>query len=548
MLASLLSIQIILEPAAVHTATGDARDCRVLEDGGYVAATDGGVVVNGRVLTRFDGLPETRSHVLERVVGSSEEIWVGTEGGLARVGVDGRARVLESVASPAPVRAVLEHDGTLYVGTWGEGVLELRGGRLRAIEGPDAALTDRVTDLAVVDDRIVLATAGAGAWVLGETQPIAGVDGVVWSLAVHGGSLYAGTLAGVLRVEGGGAATVSQHDARALVSVEDALLVGSRGQGLARLGSDVPYGLPRNVQGLDADRCVATSEGLWLRDGRRWVSALTDGLPSGDITDVLELGDRLIVATFDRGVAIYEDGRWTTIGEGVIDPQVNALADAGGGKFWVATARGLFRVGPDGVESWTEKRGLPHESVLSLAVTRRGELLVGTHSGVAIIDENGDARSLGKRARSWATWAITEAPDGEIWLGTTQGLIRWKKDGNWDHLSMLSGHLSDNWVTALLFEGDELHVGTYAGGVDTLTRDGSTWRGEALGGGRVNPGGLSLVDGQLYAATMKGVLVRRGGKWTAAREQGVFEDATAVLEANDGTWVASRRGLALWSP
>jgi ligand-binding sensor domain-containing protein len=255
----------------------------------------------------------------------------------------------------------------------------------------------------------------------------------------------------------------------------------------------------------------------------------------------------LVVGTFDRGVAIYEDGRWTTLDDDAIDPQVNALADAGGGRFWVATARGLHRVGAGSVETWAQKHGLPHENVLSLATTRNGELLVGTHSGVAIIDESGDARSLGQRARSWATWAIAEGPDGEIWLGTTQGLIRWKKDGRWDHLSMLSGHLSDNWVTALVFEGDELHVGTYAGGVDTLSRDGQTFRGQALGGGRVNPGGLSVVDGQLYAATMKGVLVRRDGKWTAAREQGVFEDATAVLETDDGTWVASRRGLARWS-
>jgi ligand-binding sensor domain-containing protein len=546
MIAVVLMAALVGGPLEVHTVTSDVRDCKVLDGGGYVAATDGGLVVNGRVLTRFDGLPETRSHVVERVIASEYEVWVGTELGLARVSTDSEPRVLESVVAPAPVRAVLEHDGHVYVGTWGAGVLELRGGRLHALAGPDVTLADRVTDLVVHDDRIVFGTAGAGAWVLGETQPIAGVDGVVWSLAVHGGSLYAGTLAGVLRVEERGAVTVSQHDARALASDGDALLVGSRGQGLVRIGSDVPYGLPSHVQGLDGDRCVATSEGLWLRDGRRWVSTLTDGLPSGDITDMLELDGKLLVSTFDRGLAIYEDGRWSTLANGEIDPQINALADAGHGRVWVATARGLHRIGPDGVETWTQKRGLPHENVLSLAVRRNGELLVGTHSGAAIIDLNGDARPLGTRARSWATWAIAEAPDGELWLGTTQGVIRWKKDGRWDHLSMLSGHLSDNWVTALLFEGDTLHVGTYAGGVDTLTREGQTFHGHALGGGRVNPGGLSLVDGELFAATMKGVLVLRDGKWKPAREQGVFEDATAVLGTKGGVWVGSRRGLALW--
>jgi ligand-binding sensor domain-containing protein len=559
MLGVMLVATLVAGPLEVHTATTDVRDCRALDDGDYVAATDGGVVfldrsgVTETTLTAFDGLPETRSHVVERVHGSPDEVWVGTEAGLARIAHDDRgAHVIASHAAPAPVRAVLEHDGHTYVGTWGAGVLELRGGRLHEIAGPELARADRVTDLAVHDDRIVVASAGAGAWVLGETaQPLAGIDGMVWTLAVHDGSLYAGTFAGVLRLDDRGAVTVSDHDARALASVDDALLIGSRGQGLARLGSSVPFGLPSShVQGLDQDRCVATSTGLWIRDGRRWIASLTDGLPSGDVTDVLELGDRLVVSTFDRGVSVYEDGRWSPLPDPdhAIDPQVNALADAGQGRIWVATARGLHRVGPDGVETWTEKRGLPHASVLSLAVTRSGELLVGTHAGVAILDANGDARSLGSRARSWSTWAITEAPDGEIWLGTTQGVIRWKHDGRWEHLSMLSGHLSDNWVTSLLFDKDVLHVGTYAGGVDTLTRDGDgeTWRGEALGGGRVNPGGLSLVDGELFAATMKGVLVHRGGSWKPAREQGVFEDATAVLETDAGTWVGSRRGMALW--
>jgi ligand-binding sensor domain-containing protein len=557
MLGALLLATLVTGPLEVHTATSDVRDCRALGDGGYVAATDGGVVFvdhAGSVeatLTAFDGLPETRTHVVERVHGSQDEVWVGSEAGLARVAVgDGGVRVIESIDAPAPVRAVLEHEGRMYVGTWGGGVLELRGRRLHSIAGPASSKADRVTDLVVHEDRIVVASAGAGAWVLGETQPLAGIDGVVWSLAVHDGSLYAGTFAGVVRLDDRGAVTVSDHDARALASVDGALLVGSRGQGLARIGSSVPFGLPSShVQGLDGDRCVATSTGLWIRDGRRWVASLTDGLRSGDVTDVLEIGERLYVASFDRGVSIYEDGRWTAITDRdhEIDPQVNALADAGRGRVWIATARGLHRVGPDGVETWTEKRGLPHANVLSLAVARNGELLVGTHAGVAILDANGDARALGSRARSWATWAIAEAPDGEIWLGTTQGVIRWKLDGRWEHLSMLSGQLSDNWVTSLLFEGERLHVGTYAGGVDTLTRDGSTWRGEALGGGRVNPGGLSIIDGELYAATMKGVLVRRSGKWKPAREQGVFEDATVVLGTDAGTWVGSRRGVVLWS-
>lgn len=554
--AWVLGVVLAGAPIEVHTATRDVRDCRVI-DQGVAAATEGGVVfVDGAgatvtTLTKLDGLPETRSHVIAPVSGSSTQLWVGTDGGLARIESAGRPKVLASVASPAPVRAVLEHDGHTYVGTWGAGMLELRGDRLRAIAGPQLSKAERVTDLVVHEDRVVVGSAGAGAWVLGEQpRPIAGIEDVVWSLAVHEGLLHAGTFVGVQRVEAdGGVITLTQHDARALGSVDGALWIGSRGQGLARLGSNMASSLPAShVQGFDGDRCVATSEGLWVRDGRRWVAQLDGGLPSGDVTDVLQVGDRLYAATFDRGVAVYEHGRWTALADPdqVIDPQVNAIADAGKGRLWIATARGLHRAGPDGVETWTKKRGLPHHSVLSLATTRAGELVVGTHSGVAIVDARGDVRALGQKARRWATWAIAEAPDGELLLGTTQGLIRWTLDGSWEHLSMLSGHLSDNWVTALAWDGEALLVGSYAGGVDRLTRDGNGWSSEALGGGRINPGGLSVVDQTIYAATMKGVLERRGRRWVSSETQGVFEDATVVLDTNAGLWVASRRGLVRW--
>ncbi|PRQ02715.1 ligand-binding sensor domain-containing protein [Enhygromyxa salina] len=541
-------------PLEVHTATRDVRSCRAL-DHGYAAATDGGLVFlddagnSAAPLTALDGLPETRSYVVEPVAGQPGRVWVGTEGGLARVErSEAGARVVEAFTSTAPVRAVLEHGGRTFVGTWGAGVLELRGGRLRPTPGPDLVKADRITDLVAHGGHVVVATAGAGAWIIGEhPRPVEGVEGVVWSLAVHEGALYAGTFAGVRKLDGAASITVSDHDARALASVGGELLIGTTGQGITPLGSQLRVGPPvSHVQGFDQDRCVASSDGLWIRDGQRWVAAADHGLPSGDITDLLRVGDELYAATFDKGVLVNRGGDWTPIEDPdhAIDPQVNALAPAGNGRVWVATARGLHRVDNGRVETWTSKRGLPNSTVLSLAVSSAGELIVGTHAGVAIIDANDDVRELGSRARRWATWAIAEAPNGELWLGTTQGLIRWKLDGTWDHLSMLSGHLSDNWVTALVWQGDALHVGTYASGVDTLTPNGNSWQAQALGGGRVNPAGLSVIDGELHAATMKGARVHRGGRWVAG-ELGVFEDVTRVVEDTRGVWIGSRRGLVL---
>ena len=150
------------------------------------------------------------------------------------------------------------------------------------------------------------------------------------------------------------------------------------------------------------------------------------------------------------------------------------------------------------------------------------------------------------------TWAVAEGRDGTLWLGTTQGLIRWRPDGTWQHLSMLSGHLADNWVTALLVDGDTIHVGSYAGGVTSLRPSSEAglagFAATQLGGGRVNPGGLAQVDGRLAVATMKGAQVREGGRWRSLADA-TFEDVTAIasVSAPGGSqvWIASRRGLVV---
>jgi ligand-binding sensor domain-containing protein len=572
-------------PIEVHTATRDVRDCLALDApglaGATLAATDGGLVLvdaSGRALetlTRLDGLPDTRSYTIAPVLGSSQAWWVGTEGGLARVERRGDRLEVRGRWAAAPVRAVLEHEGRVWLGTWGAGVLELRGDALAAVAGPSLADADRVTAFAVFEDRVVVASAGAGAWVLGERpDSLAGLDGldtIVWSLAVLDGTLYAGTFTGVQALAPGERVrTVSSVDARALAAVpavspneRGILRVASRGQGLVdlgRSGAAVPPG-PRltHAQGLDRDRCVATPEGLWIRGegsaraSETWNLALVDGLPAGDITATLAHADAVWVGTFEHGLAVARAGRWQVLADPQLGTQVNALAPADGGRVWVATTRGLHRVGLDltqagaklEVETWTAKQGLPHANILSLAPLATGELLIGTHAGVAILDTQGQLRPLGRKARSWATWAVAEGRDGTLWLGTTQGLIRWRSDGTWEPLSMLSGQLADNWVTALLVDGDTVHIGTYAGGVTSLRKHGRAgWAATQLGGGRVNPGGLALVDGQLAAATMKGALIREGDRWRPLAEA-TFEDVTAIVPIGSQVWIASRRGLAV---
>ncbi|MCA9669381.1 MAG: hypothetical protein KC503_27485, partial [Myxococcales bacterium] len=89
---------------------------------GTYAATRGGLLhVDGAGrarLLRLRGLG-TRTHALLRV-GST--LWVGGERGLARLQLGSRDARAYALRTRAPVRTMIAVGGTLYVGTWGDGL------------------------------------------------------------------------------------------------------------------------------------------------------------------------------------------------------------------------------------------------------------------------------------------------------------------------------------------------------------------------------------------------------------------------------------------
>jgi hypothetical protein len=150
-----------------------------------------------------------------------------------------------------------------------------------------------------------------------------------------------------------------------------------------------------------------------------------------------------------------------------------------------------------------------------------------------------------------ATWAVAESADGTIWLGTNVGLY-YGKGGAFRRVALATGDLADDWVTALAIRGSDVFVGTYAGGVTRLRpsgRAGGALEHAHLGGGCINPGGLTLMGDQLLAATMEGLLVRPAGddraSWTVKAGATPGRDVTSARRVGDMLWVASRRGIGV---
>ncbi|MBE7451945.1 MAG: hypothetical protein HS111_24585 [Kofleriaceae bacterium] len=59
------------------------------------------------------------------MLGDGDHVWIGADGGAARVRVDGERLAIERTLASAPVRDLVRHDGALYAATWGDGVLRV---------------------------------------------------------------------------------------------------------------------------------------------------------------------------------------------------------------------------------------------------------------------------------------------------------------------------------------------------------------------------------------------------------------------------------------
>ncbi|HLK39001.1 MAG TPA: hypothetical protein VKU41_19705 [Polyangiaceae bacterium] len=575
------------QTARAVTNLDDAQACQPLDDGRVAVATGGGLAIvapdgGTRVLTAMDGLPGTSVHA---VAVDGDAVWVGTESGAALV-APGAPKVVRVVPMASiAVRAILPTASGVYLGTWGSGVLRITPGSVSAEPVGGHVAGTRVAALALHEGSVYAAYADGPPARLenGGLQAIAGAPDHGQALAsvarAGGASLYLGDLQGLFRLQAGSWRAVSTVDARAMVESEGRLWVGTFGSGLLVEGAGGAPGrvdgVPRFVRGVGAAgspdelRCAASSEGVFVaKGGEGWRRLSLGRIPSNDVTAVAADGERVAIGTFDRGAALYDDGSFRPVAG--VDPSesVEALAwrrEGGAPTLWIGTPHGLLRTSADGsVRRWGARDGLPSSFVRAIHVLADGRVLAGTDAGPAFVD--GDrveplvARGVGASAKGHAqpldspmraTWALAESVDGTLWIGTTAGLY-YGLGGRFQRAAVSTGELADDWITSLATHAAGVFVGTYSGGVTHLRRAADGLHATQLGGGYVNPDGLSVVGGELVAATMDGALVRPvdddGAAWRPRHDAAPGRDVTAVRRVGPTTWFASRRGIAIWTP
>jgi signal transduction histidine kinase/ligand-binding sensor domain-containing protein len=394
-----------------------------------LAARDGSVwlITAEQGLTRFAGGQFQTWHKADGLasdepVGLAEDaeggVWVASTGGLQRW--DGTAWTAPVPFEDGPHglvdELVVDGAGTLWAGSEQGTVYRLQDGVMRRV--PEASMPGAPISTMLVD---------------------------------RAGALWVGSLGqGVRRIVEGRVSVLEEGHplAHSVVSdlLEDAegnLWIGTEARGLHRL-QDAPFSTLGPPEGLAHEMVLAIHEardgGLWfatvgggvsrMLDGRVTSWSMRDGLILDRVRSIAETPDGVLWFGTRVGISRWSAGTFTSFdaAQGLGDPRAFLLAVDAAGTLWVGTPTGLFRWGGERFESFTPSGGLPAQEPTLLRPSAAGGLWVGTRGGglVHLLDGRTTVLASGGETLVGNVLAVHEEAEGSLWIGTGEGLYRWK--------------------------------------------------------------------------------------------------------------------------
>jgi ligand-binding sensor domain-containing protein/signal transduction histidine kinase len=513
-------------------AGGPAGDLWIGTGDGLVHWIDGRAT---RITTR-EGLPS--NSILGLTQTTDGVIWVWTEAGLARAPAHAAGAQFQAVASgnglPAGSITSIAADtsGGLWVGTT-RGLAVFRDGQWRPdplieiAKGAKAEYGDLSSFVQAAASRDLLIADGSGVFLEHNgtfttvlTEAALPVDGVSFLSRLTGGAIVVASKSTLVLAQAG-SSSGSGAVTRLTVSKD---LPGSRIESI--------YADREGCLWVGANRGLAR---ISFGGGKPLIQRLppTDPIASSAVTSLLEdrEGD-LWVGTETGGLHILRDARFRGIGtsDGLSSDATTAVIQDARHALWIGTRdSGLNRIvsGPAGTsETGTSQAEKPAVTNLSTAD--------GLLSNIIL--------------------ALASAPNGDVWVGTPDGLnrIRPGSSGKGQISSYTSADgLPDDFIRSLLVAPDDvIWIGTRRG----LTRlDRGRFqtftRADGLGSDLV--GALARTpDGDLWIATLHGLSRLHQGKLTnSTTADGLSSNVITALDAapNGAIWIGTQgNGLNLW--
>jgi ligand-binding sensor domain-containing protein/signal transduction histidine kinase len=375
-----------LPGARVQSFFADSRGTLwVGTDQGLVALPSGPTAENARlevqpalgvtsILTMF----EDREH----------NLWIGTDTAGLHVLRQQKFRTLPSLSGYSITAIMQTTDGTIWLGSRGEGLLHYVDGQIRHLSTRDGLISDVILTVAADRDGSLWIGTPDGLNHLwgGKIESYTSADGLpddfIRSLFVdQDGTLWVGTRRGLAHRQSGHFTVLSRADG---------------------LTSDLVGAMLRSSSN---DLWVGTLDGLVrIRDGNLTVFSKTQGLSGNVITSLLEDANHTIwVGTKDGGLIRSTASGFSPVPARGLPREIDAIIEDARGYLWLTSNRGVMRVlaseliacgeattcNPH-IAAYGSSDGMPteetsssgHPSALRAA---DGDLWFATRKGVAIV-------------------------------------------------------------------------------------------------------------------------------------------------------------------
>ena len=509
-----------------------------------------------------NGLPQNTVQALAQT--KDGFVWLGTEVGLVRFDGNG-FQVFDKNTQPAlpgnDVRCLLaSRDGALWIGT-SEGLAQWKDGSVTAFTTRDGLPSNGIRALQEEPNGDLSVSTDLGSAGL-QGQRFVALD--IAEFSPKGRPPQAGSGLGLPRDAIEYSTPLKANEFEYAIGTKDTVEVVLKDSVVARLS--VGHGLPGSkIQALFADRegalWIGTNGGLarWV-EGKMERLPVTDALATASVLSIME--DRegnLWVGTEADGLHILRDQRFRTLGarEGLSSDDATTVVEDAAGILWVGTTgEGLNAVqrsaAGDATKNYSVRTGLTSDVILSLAGAPNGDLWVGTPDGLnRIRGGKVDAFTSADGLPDDFIRSLLADADGSLWIGTRRGLTHWMGGARLggQMVTYTEGNgLGSDLVGAMARDaGGDLWVATFAG-LSRLHNGAITNYTTANGlSSNVVTALLPRSDGTLLVGTRDhGWNVWNGRSFAAAMGNGMEKTAIhAILDDGGGhLWFATGNGIA----
>jgi signal transduction histidine kinase len=312
-----------------------------------------------------------------------------------------------------------ESDGTIWAGTAGEGLFQLKSGRLTAINST-SGLADNLISSLLVDNEgklwvgtesalnrlqrrdlfVFSQNEGLG---YGAVRSLAEVaPGVIWAIKPNdglyrweGGNFNRLTAAGLSPRDPALGALLVARDRSCWVACRGGLLRFKDPQAVAdesRLFALSNFTIISLAEDSRGNVWAGTREGqLWRLSAGKWTER-KDFAQSSPVTAIVSMPDgSMWTGTDGSGLYRLRQENWSHFGKrnGLQSDSIRTLYGGSRNTLWIGTANGGLSRWRDGdIVTFTSREGLPDDTVLEIAEDEAGRLWLGGDRGIACISRH----------------------------------------------------------------------------------------------------------------------------------------------------------------